>query len=78
MKIVKLYKEDCIPCKMLDDRLEEAGIAFEPVEVTVDNMEQYGVKSVPVLLFLDDNGNEIDRLLGLVSIGQVKRRLDDS
>ena len=78
MKIVKVYKEDCVPCKILSERLEEADIDHEPLEVDADIAAKHNLKTVPALLFLDDEGNEVGRLLGLVSIEQVKRRLDDS
>lgn len=76
MKIIKVYKDSCAPCKVLSERLESAGIEHDSMEADPVVIDRFGIRSVPTLLFIDDEGQVVDRLLGLVSIDQIKRRLD--
>lgn len=68
MKILKFNSERCAPCKQLKDILEKdkpEGIEF----IDLDNMnhieefKKYGVRTVPTLIEVDEDGNEIQRWL---------------
>jgi thioredoxin 1 len=77
MKIKKFYAEWCGPCKGLSMVIAEAGdkitIPIENIDIDSNIMEsvQYDVRSVPMLVLVDDNGKEIKRLNGMVSETQL-------
>lgn len=77
MKIKKFYAEWCGPCKGLSMIIAGAGdkitIPIENIDIDRNIMEsvQYDVRSVPMLILVDDNGKEIKRLNGMVSETQL-------
>lgn len=77
MKIKKFYAEWCGPCKGLSMVIAGAGdkitIPIENIDIDTNIMEsvQYDVRSVPMLVLVDDNGKEIKRLNGMVNETQL-------
>jgi len=77
MKIKKFYAEWCGPCKGLSMVIAGAGdkitIPIENIDIDSNIMEsvQYDVRSVPMLVLVDDNGKEIKRLNGMVNETQL-------
>lgn len=66
MKILKLEKHNCRPCGMVENFLQDQNVKYDKINIE-ENPEtsmQYGVMSVPVTLLLDDNGLEVDRVIG--------------
>ncbi|MGV3093626.1 thioredoxin family protein [Streptococcus pluranimalium] len=66
MELVKLEKHNCTGCELVENFLVDEGVSYDKVNVE-DNPEvaaEYGVMSVPVLILLDDNGNEVQRSVG--------------
>ena len=66
---------DCAPCRTLEAFLNERGVGFATV-VGVDNPKETvrrKVRTVPTLLLVDEEGEEIKRFVGL---GQL-RELDE-
>lgn len=65
MKLLKFYASWCQPCKRLTSFLETQSLALELEEINVEDnamlASQYDVMSVPVLVLLDDEGNEVAR-----------------
>lgn len=69
MKLVKLKADWCAPCRTLTTMLdgfnecpiEEINIGLEPEKAV-----ELGVKSIPTLILLNDNGQEIWRRTGLI------------
>lgn len=69
MKVYKCSASWCNPCKMLTKTMDSLDIPYISIDVD-DNEEfvaKYNIRNVPVLLFTDDDGNEIKRLVGAVS-----------
>ena len=68
MKILKLEKQGCAPCKMVQGYLEanagdvevEVVDAFENPDVAA----KYEISSVPVTILLDSTGDEVSRSIG--------------
>lgn len=75
MKIEKYGASWCGPCKMLDKTLEQLPKEIEIVKFDADENEELfvekGIKSVPVLIFYDNDGNEINRLIGAVALNKI-------
>ena len=73
MKVLKFYAEWCNPCKMLSKIFEGAAdkinLPIEEVDID-DQMElaqQYGIRSVPTLVIVDDAGAEVKRHTGFLN-----------
>lgn len=73
MKLLKFYAEWCGPCKGLSQIIQQAGDKITiPVEsVNIDEnifmAQSFQVRSVPTMVLVDDNENEIKRQVGLVT-----------
>lgn len=67
MKAVRMTAKWCSPCSGLKKTLESKGITIEAVDID-ENREmamKYGVRGIPTILFLDDDGLEVDtRIVG--------------
>ena len=80
MKLLKFQASWCQPCKVLTSILNTMQIPF-PVEVidadeNKDLLQKYNVRSVPVLVLLDENNNEIDRLTGSTTKDKITALLN--
>lgn len=87
-KVVKLSATWCGPCKKFKPIFESVGKDkdFEGVEFVeydiendeegVENAEKYGVRSVPTTIVLDDEGNELGKLLGFMTESSFKDSLN--
>lgn len=66
MKLIKMTQRKCAPCGMVAQLLDDRGVDYQTVDVA-DNpklAEEYGVMSVPVVILLDDENNELGRSAG--------------
>lgn len=77
MKAIKFYAEWCGPCKGLS--MVIAG-AQDKITVPIDNVDidqnimdsvQYGVRSVPTMILLDEHGAELKRQVGMMNEAQL-------
>lgn len=77
MKILKFFSPTCGPCKVLDRNLKEAGIQYESIDVTDDANEEiitkYGITSVPILLYVGNNGETILKYRGIMTVDDLNK-----
>lgn len=79
-KLLKFWAPWCVPCASMKPTVEAAvyGIDIELVDVNIDedpdSVREYEVRSIPTLILV--NGKEIGRLVGNVSLSEVKKFLD--
>ena len=69
----------CGPCKILDKTLEKVtGVHINKYDVDQfeDLAEERGIRSIPVLVFWDENNQEVDRLIGAVSLDKINEVLE--
>jgi thioredoxin 1 len=77
MKVLKFAAGWCQPCKMLSRVIEDAGDKITTVieEVDIDqNMElakKYGIRGVPTMVMVEDDGTEIKRQSGMLMENQL-------
>ena len=72
MKALKFYATWCEPCKALSKIIEGAKdkitISIEDIDIE-QNMElaqKYGIRGVPALVIVDEDGTEIKRQSGML------------
>lgn len=86
MKILKFSAQWCGPCKVLKtvyDKVAKdekySGIQFNEIDVDEDDdnlTAKYGIRNVPTILVLDDDGSLKERLVGSVSETVIRNTLD--
>lgn len=72
MKVLKFYGTWCQPCKLLDPIFEEIeenyDVDIKHVDVDDDAnaelMTEHAIRSLPTVVFLDDDGEVIETLVG--------------
>lgn len=76
MKVLKFAAEWCGPCKMLSKTLE-GYTDVEIQEIDIDKDQEvairYGIRGVPTLVLLDDNGNELRRKSGMMMFNEFEK-----
>lgn len=82
MKLIKIYSKTCGPCKVLEKNLVESGVKYDSVDVASeegeDLTETYGVRAVPTLLLVDDNGTLISKHVGILSVEGIKSFVNET
>ena len=80
MKIIRFTASWCQPCKMLAKMLED--IENKPIIEVVDIDQdsdaaiKFGIRGVPTLLKMDDNGNVVDRMVGMTTQPALEKWLN--
>ena len=66
MKIIKFEKPGCVPCQMVQNFLDDKGVAVEKVNPfdNPDEAVKYEISSVPVTILLNNEGEEVQRSVG--------------
>jgi thioredoxin 1 len=82
MKILKFHATWCQPCKALSKVIEEAkdNITMPIEEIDIDNnmdlVKMYGVRGVPVLVLVDEQGKAIRTKTGTMNEKQLMEFLN--
>ena len=84
MKIIKFEASWCNPCKQLARTLTNSvdssiSSLVEAIDVDSSNslVEKYNIRGVPVLLFIDDEGNELARLTGAINAKAITDKYNE-
>lgn len=77
MKVLKFSADWCQPCKMLSRIIEDAPVdGVEIVNIDIDNEQEtairYGIRGVPTLVVLDEEGKEVRRKVGSMTESDYK------
>jgi thioredoxin 1 len=80
MVIIDFWAPWCMPCKMiapilekLEKELNELSFAKVNVDDNTDIAQQYGVMTIPTLILFKD-GQELDRIVGLLPEDELKQK----
>ena len=77
MKLLKFYAPWCAPCKGLSMVIAAAQdkitLPIEEVNIDedIDTAVKYGVRSVPTLVVIDDQGNTVKKNVGVLNEAQL-------
>lgn len=75
MKILKFETKTCTPCKIVDMMLKDKGLEIDEkidIEIDEETREKYDVMKSPTIMLVDDNGVEVDRVIGVDEDGIVE------
>ena len=74
-RIIRFTASWCGPCKSMAMNLEAAnlGLPIEVVDIDThsDVAQEYGIRSVPTLVMLDEN-TEVKRIIGSKTVNQLQ------
>lgn len=78
-KIEKFGAHWCSPCKQLDKTLSKI-TDINIVKYDIDDNEELAteknIRNVPVLIFYNENNEEVDRLVGAVSLNAINNTIE--
>lgn len=77
-KILKFSAPWCGQCRALQRNLQP--IQDKITEINIEDndelVSEYNIRSIPVLVFLDENDSEVDRIIGNTSLDNVNAILN--
>ena len=85
LHIIKFYGTWCGPCRMIQSIIENIEPLYKDVtfyEVNVDDceeklLEEYGITSVPVLLFYKGS-LQVDKTLGAIPESKLREKIEEN
>lgn len=77
MRILKFYAQWCAPCKKLAKDLDNENLQVKSIDIEQeeDMVDEYGIRSVPTTIILDDNDKEIKRWVGTFNVKEIHNYL---
>ena len=78
MKILKFFTPTCMPCRALGKTLEKIDVEVEGIDATenIAKVDEYNICTTPTLIFLNNEGKEVERTVGLVTQSKIQEILD--
>lgn len=82
MKVLKFYASWCAPCKglamVVNGIKDQVDIPFEDVNIeeNVELAAKYGIRSVPTMVIVNEDGTEVKRQSGLLNEEQLLSFID--
>ena len=79
MKLLKFYAEWCKPCTRLSEMLEDfTSVPVENINVDINQefVTKYTIRNIPTLILIDDEGKELYKHTGLITLNELKSKID--
>lgn len=76
MRIIKYSMENCSACRRLGKVIKLAELPIEEADIDLETARALKISSVPTIVKYDDNGKEVGRLVGIISINKLKEFCD--
>ena len=78
MKLIKASADWCSPCRVLSTMMD--GFKLVPIEnlnidLDPDRTRELGIRSVPTLILLDSDDNEVWRNVGVIDKAQLELQI---
>ena len=81
MRLLKFSAEWCQPCKMLAKTLEGINVPYTISSIDIDDSPNlaadYKVRGVPTMVLVDDNDEEVGRLVGVKTKAQIEEFISE-
>lgn len=85
MRLIKIGASWCGPCNLMDKRLKDFNACdYKSYDVddeddeTVAVIDKYNVRNIPVLVLEGDNGEELAKWVGAVSVDEILKKVDEN
>ena len=83
--LIEFYADWCVPCKSFSSIIESVqkrlsgwmNVLRIDVDKDKESTEEYGVQTVPSIIFLDRNGELVWRFAGVLSETEIIRKADE-
>lgn len=83
MRLIKIGASWCGPCNLMDKRLKDFNACeYKAYDVgdeddeTAEIVEKYNVRSIPVIVLEGDNGEELAKWVGAVSLEDIMEKIN--
>ena len=78
-KILKFGADWCMPCKVLNKKLEDFTdcevVKYDVDDVDEELLEKYRIRNIPVTILLDENEEEIQRWVGVFDVNEISNKI---
>lgn len=78
-KILKFSASYCGPCQALKRNLKDINFPVEEIDIqeNTDLAAEYEIRSIPTLIYIDENGKTLHRSVGLVTKDAVLAKIEE-
>lgn len=79
--VIKFGSDWCHPCKVLNKNFDKF-TKCEVVKYNVDDVDEellqkYKIRNIPVTILVDENGEEMQRWIGVFNLSELEEKLDE-
>ena len=78
-KILKFSAKWCGPCQALKHNLKDIDFPIEEIDIeeNPEMTEEYDIRSIPTLIYLDEKGKTVHRSVGLITKDVVLSKIEE-